>query len=152
VPFFWLIKTGIHPMPKLDIYHHTVKRALEKDNWIITHDQFTLQIGKKRLFADLGAKYLVGAEKGEKKIVVEVKSFIGKSEIDDLEKAVGQYVIYQQVINKNEPDYILYLAVTTKAFNNIFEVEIGQLLLDNQIVRLIVFNPFLEEITKWIPN
>jgi hypothetical protein len=25
-------------MPKLDIYHDTVKRALEKDNWTITHD------------------------------------------------------------------------------------------------------------------
>jgi hypothetical protein len=104
------------------------------------------------LFADLGAKYLVSAEKDHKKIVVEVKSFIGKSEVDDLENAIGQYVVYQQIINKNEPDYKLYLAVTTKAFNNIFEVEIGQLLLDNQIVRLIVFNPFLEEITKWIPD
>ena len=139
-------------MPRLDIYHNTVKRALEKDNWIITHDQFTLQIGKKRLFALLGAKYLVGAEKDHKKIVVEVKSFIGKSEVDDLENAIGQYVVYQQIINKNEPDYQLYLAVTTKAFNNIFEVEIGQLLLENQIVRLIVFNPFDEVITKWIPD
>lgn len=139
-------------MPKLDIYHNTVKRALEKENWIITHDQFTLQIGKKRLFADLGAKHLVGAENGNKKIVVEVKSFIGKSEVDDLEKAVGQYVVYQQIINKNEPDYILYLAVTTKVFNSIFEVEIGQLLLDNKIVRLIVFNPFDEVITRWIPD
>ena len=139
-------------MPRLDIYHNTVKRALEKDNWIITHDQFTLQIGKKRLFAYLGAKYLVGAEKDHKKIVVEVKSFIGKSEVDDLENAIGQYVVYQQIINKNEPDYKLYLAVTTKAFNNIFEVEIGQLRLDNQIVRLIVFNPFDEVITKWIPD
>ncbi len=105
-------------MPKLDIYHNTVKRALEKDNWIITHDQFTLQIGKKRLFADLGAKYLVGAEKDHKKIVVEVNSFIRKSEVDDLEKAVGQFVVYQQIINKNEPDYKLYLAVTT------FEAEV----------------------------
>jgi hypothetical protein len=139
-------------MPRLDIYHDTVKRALEKDNWIITHDQFTLQIGKKRLFADLGAKCLVGAEKDHKKIVVEVKSFIGKSEVEDLENAVGQYVVYQQIINKNQPDYLLYLAVTTKAFHNIFEIEIGQLLLENQIVRLIVFNPFDEVITKWIPD
>jgi hypothetical protein len=118
----------------------------------IYYDQFTLQIGKKRLFADLGAKHLVGAEKDDKKIVVEVKSFIGKSDVDDLEKAVGQYVVYQQIINKNEPDYLLYLAVTAEANNNIFEVEIGQLLLDNQIVRLIVFNPLDEVITKWIPD
>jgi len=29
-------------MPRKDIYHDTVKRALIKDGWTITHDQFTL--------------------------------------------------------------------------------------------------------------
>jgi len=41
-------------------------------------------------------------------MVVEVKNFIGKSEVDDLEKAVGEYVFSQQIIHKNEPDYQLY--------------------------------------------
>jgi len=43
-------------MPRLDIHHKTVRNALEKDGWVITHDPFLLQIGKKRLFADLGAE------------------------------------------------------------------------------------------------
>jgi hypothetical protein len=64
-------------MPKLDIYHSTVKRALEKDGWTITHDPFILQIGKKRLFADLGAERLISAEKDLRRIVVEIKSFVG---------------------------------------------------------------------------
>ena len=46
-------------MPAKDIYHDTVKRALEKDGWTITHDPFPLQIGKKRLSADLGAERLL---------------------------------------------------------------------------------------------
>ena len=51
-------------MPAKDIYHDTVKRALQKDGWIITHDPFPLQIGRKRLSADLGAERLINAEKG----------------------------------------------------------------------------------------
>ena len=42
-------------MPAKDIYHNTVKIALQKNGWIITHDPFPLKIGKKRLSADLGA-------------------------------------------------------------------------------------------------
>ena len=38
---------------------NTVKSALQKDGWVITHDPFPLQIGKKRLSADLGAEYLI---------------------------------------------------------------------------------------------
>lgn len=139
-------------MPRLDLYHHTVRRALEKDNWTITHDPFSLHIGKKRLFADLGANYLVSAAKAQRKIVVEVKSFIGQSDIKDLEQAVGQYVIYRQILDKTVPDYKLYLAVTTNAFRNVFETELGTLLLVNQIIRVLVFEPKEEIITQWIPN
>ncbi len=139
-------------MPKLDIYHETVKSALKKDGWRITNDPFVLQIGKKRLFADLGAERLISAEKGLKKVVVEIKSFVGLSDVQDLEQALGQYVLYRQILDQMEPDRSLYLAITTKTFKNVFEVEIGQLLLANQIVRLIVFDPESEVITQWIPN
>lgn len=70
-------------MPQYDIYHDTVKRALQKDGWKITHDPFILRHGRKRVYADLGAEQLISAEKGSKKIVVEVKSFIGPSDVKD---------------------------------------------------------------------
>jgi hypothetical protein len=55
-------------MAKRDIYHNTVKRALERDGWTITHDPFRLDIGDKSLSADLGAERLICAEKGLRKI------------------------------------------------------------------------------------
>lgn len=64
-------------MTRKDIYHDKVKEALRKDGWIITHDPFRLRVGKKRLAMDLGAERLISAEKGIRKIVVEVKSFVG---------------------------------------------------------------------------
>lgn len=43
-------------MPARDLYHETVKNALIKDGWTITHDPLTLELGSSRLFVDLGAE------------------------------------------------------------------------------------------------
>jgi XisH protein len=53
-----------------------------------------LKIGKKRLSIDLGAERLIAAENQSFKIVVEVKSFVGQSDVKDLEQALGQYILY----------------------------------------------------------
>ncbi|MGD2179713.1 XisH family protein [Lusitaniella coriacea] len=120
-------------MPAKDIYHDTVTTALQKDGWTITHDPFPLQIGKKRLFTDLGAERLISAERGTQKIVVEVKSFIGRSDVRDLEQALGQYVLYRQILDEMGSDRVLYLAVSQTTFNSVFTIELGQVLLKNQI-------------------
>jgi hypothetical protein len=43
------------------------------------------------------------------------------------------------------------LAVSETTFKGIFSVEIGQVLLKNGIIRLIVFDNEKEEIIRWIP-
>ena len=139
-------------MPARDIYHNTVKTALEKDGWTITHDPFPLQIGKKRLSADLGAERLISAEKGIQKIVVEVKSFVGQSDVKDLEQALGQYILYRQILNETKIERDLYLAVSRLTFNSVFTIQLGQMLLTNQIIKLIVFDDESEVIVQWIPN
>ena len=71
-------------MATRDIYHNPVKHALIKDGWTITDDPFALKIGRRKLAADLGAERLISAAKGLTKIVVEVKSFVGKSDVREL--------------------------------------------------------------------
>ncbi len=139
-------------MPRKDIYHDTVKRALVKDGWTITHDQFTLSLGKTDVFADLGAEQLLGADKGLRQIIVEVKSFIGRSKMKDLEQAIGQYILYFRIARKIKLNHLLYLAITEKAYETIFQIEIGQLFLEDNLVRLIVFDAESEVITQWIPD
>lgn len=139
-------------MPARDIYHDTVKFALQKDGWTVTHDPFPLQIGKKRLSVDLGAERLISAEKGILKIVIEVKSFVGQSDVKDLEQALGQYILYRQILNEMGIERSLYLAVSRPTFNSVFTIELGQVLLKNQIIKLIVFDDEREEIVQWIPN
>lgn len=96
---------------------------MEKDGWTITHDPFPLQIGKKRLSADLGAERLISAEKELQKIVVEVKSFVGQSDVKDLQQALGQYVLYSQILNEMEVKRVLYLAVSQPTFNSVFTID-----------------------------
>ena len=98
-------------MPAKDLFHDCVKVALIRDGWQISHDPYSLKIGKKDLFVDLGAEKLITAEKGSIKIAVEIKSFVNPLEIQDLENALGQYILYQNVLQKIEPDRVLYLAI-----------------------------------------
>lgn len=138
-------------MPSKDIYHTVVREAIIKDGWTITHDPFRLQLGSKDLYVDLGAERFLAAEKEQRKIAVEIKSFVGPSLIADLEQALGQYVLYHDVMAKIEPERILYLAIREVIFDDLFEEPIGKILLENGRLKLVVFDAKAEVIVKWIP-
>lgn len=138
-------------MPALDIYHDAMKNALVKDGWTISHDPFHLRWGKKDMYVDLGARQLLAAEREERKIAVEIKSFVGASEMEDLKNAVGQFVLYRAVMRQTNPNRTLYLAVRDTTFNSLFEEPIGQLLIADENLNLIVFEAQTEVIVRWIP-
>lgn len=113
-------------MPARDYYHDAAKAAMQKDGWEITHDPYRLKLARgKNLFVDLGAERLIAAEKGIDKIAVEIKSFRNVSEIRDLEGALGQFVLYERLLKRYDPDRTLYLAVPEEARQSIFEEEAG---------------------------
>ena len=138
-------------MPARDIYHDCVRKALIKDGWRITHDPLRLSWGGKDMYIDLGAERLLAAEKAGRKIAVEIKSFVGDSVVDDLEKALGQYMLYRVVMQEREPQRLLYLAVPQRVLREVFEEPLGMLLLKNQLLRVVGFNVQTEVITQWIP-
>lgn len=138
-------------MPAKDIYHTQVINALIKDGWIITHDPLRLQWGPKDMYVDLGAEQMVAAEKAGRKIAVEIKSFIGPSEIEDLKNAVGQFILYRAVMQKTESDRDLFLAVRQTTFLELFDEPIGKLVVESEQIKLVVFDPSTEEIVQWIP-
>jgi len=85
-----------------DFYHNHVKTALEKDGWKIA------------------------AEKGGKKIAVEIKSFLSRSTISEFHRAVGQFVDYYAALELHEPKRILYLAVPEETYNSFFTKRVIQ--------------------------
>jgi len=74
-------------MPRKDVLHDSAKNALIKDGWIITHDPLLVEYDRETLYIDLGAEAPLGAEKNGRKIAVEIKSFLGRSGITELERA-----------------------------------------------------------------
>lgn len=137
-------------MPAKDLYHDAVKNALIKDGWTITHDPYWMKVGTKDMFVDLGAERLLAAEKAEQKIAVEIKSFVSNSEMDDLKNAIGTFVLYQTALAEKDPQRKLFLAVPQTVIKDLFEEELGQLLMKNHLARIIGYDSQTEEITQWI--
>jgi hypothetical protein len=136
-------------MPAVDLYHDTVKQALVKDGWLITHDPLHLRWGRKDMYVDLGAKRLITATRAAAKIAVEVKSFVSASEMEAFRDAIGQYAIYRSVMRRTYPDYTLYLAVKEVVFNSLFEEPIGQIMIEDENLKLLVFDAEQEVILQW---
>ncbi|MEH2362902.1 XisH family protein [Nostoc sp.] len=137
-------------MPKLDIIHNAVKNALIKDGWMITDDPYVIQYRRTTLYADLGAERPIAAERDRQKLVVEVKSFVGASKIQDLKEALGQYDIYRYLLEETAPDRKLYLAVSAIAHKSFFNQDVIQLILHKHQLPLVVVDTETEEITQWI--
>jgi hypothetical protein len=68
-------------MPAKDLFHNTVKNALIKDGWTITHDPLTLDLRDRQLHIALGAEKLLDAQKDNQQIAVEIKSFVAPSNV-----------------------------------------------------------------------
>jgi hypothetical protein len=69
----------------------------------------------------------------------------------DLEDAVGQFVVYHDVLSQTDPQRTLFLAVRKQTFAEVFETGLGKLLVDKGRLRLLVFDEHAEEVVRWIP-
>ncbi|EKF04338.1 heterocyst differentiation protein [Tolypothrix sp. PCC 7601] len=132
-----------------DIFHQAVKRALEKEGWAITHDPLILKFGKDKMSVDLGAEKILAAERGTEKIAVEIKSFLGDSELFDYHAALGQFLNYRLALRLREPERILFLAVPVSTYRSLFSRDFAQISVQEYQVKLIVYEPNSEVIVQW---
>ncbi len=109
-------------MPQKDSYHYSVKNALEKDDWLITHDPLTIRLEDVKFHVDLAAEKMVENDGVTRKVAIEVKVFGGLSFLNEFEKAVGQYLIYKQFLGDLFPERILFLAIADDVFEESFSL------------------------------
>jgi hypothetical protein len=100
-------------------------------------------------FLRIGCRSCENVHNGQK-LVIEVKSFIGASKIQDLKEALGQYDIYRYLLEEIAPDRKLYIAISHTAYNNFFRQDVTQLILKKHQLPLIIVNIETEEIQQWI--
>lgn len=135
-------------MPAEDHYHPLVVRLLIKDGWKIVTEQYKLIAGERRLWID------IQAAKAEQSlmILVEVKGFEkSPSAVTELAEAAGQYLVYQVALALNNLSFPLYLAVPEAAYQGILSEELGKQIRQQIGLKLLVFDPDQEVITRWIP-
>jgi XisH protein len=135
-----------------DKYHNEVREALEKEGWKITHDPFNIRIGKRRGYIDLGAEktLIIGAERNNQKIAVEIKTFGGASDLDQFEDAVGQFIVYLTALEDIEPERELYLAIPESFFNSFFEDTFFLKLAKKRHINIVVYDELNKNIVQWI--
>lgn len=137
-------------MPARNRNHDAFVAALRADGWTITHDPFPLIYDGRNLHIDLGAeRRTVAATRQGVKIAVEIRSFLSESDVEDLEKSIGQYKVYEAILTRNEPDRILYLAVPKRVAEGILAEPFGRLILDSLDLRFISFDEEESRILSW---
>jgi hypothetical protein len=89
-------------------------------------------------------------EKDARKIVVECKSFLGRSVIQDFKSALGQYRMYLQILAQTNPDYDLYLAIGEDTYNNDFQRKVIRFIIEVDKIPLIIVDLDKQELIEWI--
>jgi Holliday junction resolvase-like predicted endonuclease len=134
-------------VPAEDNYHLAVVHALQKEGWRIVRQQVPLRIGERRLWID------IQAEKDNSGIIlVEVKSLEGNSVVEALRDAIGQYMLYRaalKYLHATPPRLIL--AIPEQSYNGIISEPLGNLVIQEVNVNLLVFDVDREVIVKWLP-
>lgn len=133
-----------------DIYHKNVKQALIQDGWSILKEHYELKYRGDKLYPDIAAEKTIVAERGSRKILVEIKSFLGRSFISDLQASIGQYVMYRDVIKAQGLEFELYLAISETVYETNFQAPLAQLIVEQNQVNLLVFSIEQEVVSAWI--
>ncbi len=107
--------------------------------------------GVNLMLLDYGAeKAVIGAEKEGVKIAVEIKSFLGASDLDEFEDALGQFIIYFNALEEKDPDRQLYMAMPSDFHERFFEDEFFRKLAGRYSLKMIIFDEKNKAIHKWI--
>ena len=92
----------------------------------------------------------LAAERGSQKIAVEIKTFLRPSFVRELENALGQYILYRNLLSVTDPERELYLAVSDRIYNNFFQKKASQFIVNQNQILIVVVEIQSEVITQWI--
>lgn len=134
-----------------DAIHDSIKNALIKDGWLITAEFLQIEYEELEIFADIVAEQSpIVAQKDGKKLIVEVKTFAGRSFIRELQQAMGQYDLYREIISLAGLDFDLYLAISSLIYETFFMRKGTHDVVQRRHLKLLVVDIEREEVSQWI--
>jgi XisH protein len=123
-----------------DFFHNTVRRALAKDGWTITHDPLKVVVGSDYMLIDLAGERLFLAERDAQYIAVEVKGLGDGSEVNSFHAVIGQYLHYRLALREKHAQYRLYLAIPEEVYLSFYQRKFVQLSLKEHQVAVLVYD------------
>lgn len=140
-------------MAAKDLYHQAVVKALEADGWMVRKDPLAITFLNRTVFVDLGIEGVsLIANRSGRKIAIEIKSFLSTSPIKDFQEAIGQYLMYELILNETDPEIELWLAVPVAVYDEFFLEEFTLFVLSKIPINLVIFDQVASKIVKWIPS
>ena len=61
-------------------------------------------------------------------------------------------MLYRLLLNRIEPERMIYLAIPEKAYRELFTEPIGELVINDLPLHLLVVDIEQAEVTRWIPE
>ncbi len=98
---------------------------------------------------DLGAERLIAAEKAGQKIALEIKSFLGQSEVTEFHLALGQVLNYRLALKLEDTQRILYLAIPQDTYLEFFSRQFIQDAIAEYKIKLLIFDSLKQEVVLW---
>ena len=71
------------------------------------------------------------------------------SAISEFHTALGQFINYRAALKKEDIERTLYLAVPIITYNSFFQLDFPQLMVEENKIKLIIYDPENEVITEW---
>lgn len=82
--------------------------------------------------------------------MLKLRALLGDRALYDFHGALGQYIVYRNLIQLTEPEYKLYLAIDDLVYKNFFQRKSIQLITNENKLLLMVVEMEKEEILQWI--
>lgn len=132
-----------------DRIHNAVVQALKNDGWTIIKELDRIEYQGKLFEFDIQAK------KDEAARTIEVKSFIAtNNDIQMFNEALGQYILYREILAQEYPERELYLAISREAYERVFLFPLCQQIVHAQQMKLLIITLYdnnTGEVFRWIP-
>jgi len=93
---------------------------------------------------------LIGAEKENQYIAVEIKTFLVPSTLSEFHNALGQFLNYRLALKLKQPHRQLFLAIPKEVHQSFFTEEFTLLSVAEYNLQIMVFDVQREEVLQWI--
>ena len=138
-------------MPTYDLCHDAVVAALIKAGWTVSTKSYTLVVSRGRpLQIDIRARR-TDAFGAEEQLLVEVKCFpASSSDTTELYSAIGQYLVYRDLLQERDIGVPLYLALPAQKYRDVVTRLAGRLT-QRLNIRMILIDIDREVVEQWLP-